>query len=309
MRISRRGVVGAIAALLLLATAAACGDSGDDTGSAEEPSSKGSIIVASVNFSESDILANMYKGVLEKAGYDVTFKSQLGAREVVFPALEEGEVDVTPEYVGNALLYKDPDAPNPGDPQAARQQLAELVKDDGISVLELSDAEDGDILVVTKATADKYILVKISDLANSAPGTFVMGGPPECDQRITCAKGLETIYGIRLKQFRPLDVGGPITKGALDKGEIDLARIFSADASIAEKGYVILQDDRFFQPSGKLVPLIRTEKLNDEVAAALNGVSAALTTEELIELNRKVSIDKDDAADVAEEWLQDNGLA
>ena len=309
MRINRRGVVGAIVALLLLVTAAACGDSGDDTaGTDTTAEAKGSVTVGSFNFSESVLLANLYAKVLEDAGYKTTLRANLGAREVVFPALEKGEIDVIPEYLGNALAFVAPDAAKPGDDvDATSAKLTDAVKAKNLSLLEPSKATDGDVIAVTKATADEHDLKKISDLAPVA-GQLVLGGPPECPTRITCGQGLEQIYGLKFKEFKALDTGGPITKGALEKGDVDVARLFSSDPSIKEKNFVVLDDDKFIQPAGNVVPLIRTDAVDEELTELLNKLSATLTTADLIEMNTQIDVEKEDADVVAQEYLEKKKL-
>jgi osmoprotectant transport system substrate-binding protein len=309
MRKNRRGVAGAIVALLLLVTAAACGDSGDDTASPDSTTeSKGSVTVGSFNFSESVLLANLYAKVLEDAGYQTTVRANLGAREVVFPALEKGEIDVVPEYLGNALAFAAPDAAKPGDDvDATVQKLTDAIKSKELSLLEPSKATDGDIIAVTKATAEKYSLKKISDLAPVA-GQLVLGGPPECPTRITCGLGLKQVYGLEFKDFKALDTGGPITKGALEKGDVQVARLFSSDVAIKKKEFVVLDDDKFIQPAGNVVPLIRTEAVDEDLTALLNKLSATLTTSDLIDMNEQIELDKEDADKVAEQYLKEKDL-
>ena len=309
MRKNRRGVAGAIVALLLLVTAAACGDSGDDTASTDSTTeSKGSVTVGSFNFSESLLLANLYAKVLEDGGYKTTVRGNLGAREVVFPALEKGEIDVVPEYLGNALAFVAPDAAKPGDDvDATVQKLTDAVKAKNLALLEPSGAADGDVIAVSKATADKHKLTKISDLAPVA-AQLVLGGPPECPTRITCGLGLDQVYGLKFKEFKALDTGGPITKGALEKGDVDVARLFSSDPSIKEKNFVVLEDDKFIQPAGNVVPLIRTEAVDEGVTELLNKLSETLTTDDLIDMNKRIDVDKEDADKVAEDYLVEKEL-
>jgi osmoprotectant transport system substrate-binding protein len=305
----RRGAVGAVVAIVLLFTAVACGDSGDDAKSSNTTTkAKGSLVIGSANFSENVLLANLYAKALEAKGYKTTVRANLGAREVIFPALEKGELDMIPEYLGNVLAFVDKDAPKPGDNvDATRTKLTDALKAKQLSVLEPSKATDGDVLVVTKATADKHSLKKISDLAPVAKD-LTLGGPPECPTRITCGLGLEQVYGLKLKGFKALDTGGPITKTALEKGDVDIARLFSADASIKEKNFVILDDDKFIQLAGNVVPVIRTSKVDEDITQVLNKVSSTLTTDDLIAMNKKIDVDKQDPDDVAKEYLVDKGI-
>jgi osmoprotectant transport system substrate-binding protein len=295
---------------VLLFTAVACGDdSGGGTKSSDTTTkAKGAVVVGSANFSENVLLANLYAKALEDAGYKTTVRANLGAREVIFPALEKGEIDMIPEYLGNVLAYVDKEAPKPGDDvDATVKKLTDALQPKQLSVLEPSEATDGDVLAVTKATADKYKLKKVSDLAQVTK-TLKLGGPSECETRLTCFKGLTDVYGLKNIQLEKLDTGGPITKAALEKGDVDVARLFSADSAIKEKGFVILDDDKLIQLAGNVVPVIRTSKVDDEITKILNKVSSTLTTDDLIAMNTKVDVDKQDADKVAEEYLTDKGL-
>jgi osmoprotectant transport system substrate-binding protein len=311
MRGTRRGAVGAIL-LVLAMVVGACG-SGDDSKDSKSNSStsstaakaKPAITITSANFSENEMLADMYGAVLAKAGYNVTYKLKLGAREVIQPALESGQVDFIPEYAGNYLSFIDKTVGS----LSVQDTLAKLrtaVGPKGLTVLDASDATDADAIAVTKAFAAKHSLTKISDLAK-VTDTLTLGGPPECETRITCKVGLEQVYGLKIK-FRSLDSDGPNTRAALDKGDVQLARVFTADADLKTKGYVVLEDDKHFQQAGNIVPVIRTTKLDDEARELINKVSAALTTDALIDLNKSVQVDKEDPKAAAEKFLKDKGL-
>ncbi len=155
-----------------------------------------SITVGSANFSEQEIVANMYALILQNNSAKVTTKFKLGSREVVAPALESGEIDVYPEYVGTYLTFLGGTPSSDLDKTVADLRAAAEPK--GITVLDPSPAEDINALVVTKATADKYHLVNISDLA-SVPDQLTMGGPPECPQRPYCILGFEQTYGLKFQ--------------------------------------------------------------------------------------------------------------
>jgi len=155
-----------------------------------------SITVGSANFSEQEIVANMYALILQNNSAKVTTKFKLGSREVVAPALENGDIDVYPEYVGSYLTFLGGTPSSDLDKTVADLRAAAEPK--GITVLDPSPAEDINALVVTKATADKYHLVNISDLA-SVPDQLTMGGPPECPQRPYCILGFEQTYGLKFQ--------------------------------------------------------------------------------------------------------------
>jgi osmoprotectant transport system substrate-binding protein len=158
----------------------------------------GTLKVGSTNFGEQEIVAEMYAQVLESAGAKVERKFKLGSREVVEPALEKGDIDVYPEYVGTYTLFLDKNASVPSDPIAAVAALNKLANPKGVTLLDPAPAEDRNGFVVTKATADKYKLSKMSDL-KTVPDTLAFGGPPECPQREFCAIGLTKTYGLTIK--------------------------------------------------------------------------------------------------------------
>jgi osmoprotectant transport system substrate-binding protein len=266
------------------------------------------VVVGSTNFTEQEIVANMYADVLAAAGYEVEERFQLGSREVVLPALESGDIDLYPEYVGTALEFLNGGAGQAtSDTDATTELLRAEFEERGVSVLEPAEAQDKNALVVTRETAEQYGLATVSDLQPVA-GELVLGGPPECPTRPLCLPGYEQTYGLDFAEFRPLDAGGPLTQTALDSGDIDVALMFSSQGVIAENDWVALEDDRGLQPAENLVPVIRTEVLTPEIEQLLAGVSAALTTEELTELNRLVDVEGEDPAVAAEQWLTEQEL-
>jgi osmoprotectant transport system substrate-binding protein len=313
MRLPRRGVTGAMFAVIAM-VAVACGSSGGGSKSTATTTgsttpTKVSITVASFNFGESEILANMYKDVLEKAGATVTLRDKLGSREVVEPALQSGQIDLVPEYVGTVLEFLNKNAGEASsDLNATAAKLTTRMTALGITVLNPSPAADQNAFAVSKATADKDRLVNTSDLAPFA-AQMTLGGPPECPTRPFCQAGLEKTYGLKFKAFKALDAGGPLTKTALANGQIDVGLVFSSDGGIAAKNLVVLVDDKHLQTVDNILPVIRNDKATDAVKSALNALSAKLTTDALIQLNKMVDVDKADPSAVAMTWLQQNGLA
>jgi osmoprotectant transport system substrate-binding protein len=318
MRTNRRFVLGA--ALVAMAMfAAACGSGGDETpsstasgtgGQATSAAPKGPVIVGvSAAFAENQIVAEMYAQVLENAGFEVERSLDLGSREVSEPALESGQIDIKPEYLGSLLLYYDPDATASANANDNVAQLRQHLTDNGIGILNPSSANDTNVFVVTQATADEFSLAAVSDLAAVA-GDMTLGGPPECPERPFCIPGLEATYGVTFKEFKPLDVGGPLTVAALESGDVDVALLFSTDANIGAKGFVSLEDDGDLQQNESITPVVRQEILDTfpEIGDLLNSVSAVLDTETMITLNGKVQIDQEDPADVAQEFLTEQGL-
>jgi osmoprotectant transport system substrate-binding protein len=296
----------AFAAVALMASA--CGGDEDADGTAGDDIERGTVVVGSADFDENEIVAAMYTAVLEDAGYSVETNYAFGNRETYFAALESGELDLVPEYVGTAVEFLTGGAGEAtGDTQATTDRLRELVSDPGLEVLEPAEAENKNGLVVTQETADEHGLASVSDLEPVAD-ELSLGGPPECPERPLCILGLRDVYGIEFGSFQPLDVGGPVTVRALENGDIDVAVLFTTDESIGINDWVLLEDDQGLQPAENLAPVIRDEVVNDEIRDLLNAVSAELTTEELTELNRRVRFDGEDPADVAEDWLNEQGL-
>lgn len=317
MRATRRGAVGAIV-LALAVVAGACGSDDDSNAGSGNNSSgttgtsdttakaKAPITIGSATFSENEMLANMYGAVLADAGYPVTYKLKLGAREVVQPALEDGRIDFIPEYAGNYLSHLDKNAGSYSVEETVTK-LRALLEPKKITVLEPSPATDADAIAVTKDFATKNNLKTISDL-KKVTTRLTLGGPPECETRVTCLVGLQQVYGLTTLKFKALDADGPLTRAALDKGDVQLARVFTADADLKTKGYVVLEDDKHFQQDGSITPVVRTEKLDDEATELINKVSAALTTDELIDLNKSVQVDKEDPKAAAEAFLKSENL-
>ena len=300
---NRKRVVGA-ALMALALVAAACG-SGD--GAADVPDGP-TITVASFNFNESTIMAELYAQVLEANGYPVARKLNLGNREVVKPALESGEIGLVPEYVGTLLNFLEgtPTADSESTWQAAKAEFEKT----GVTLLAYAPAQDKNAYVVTAATAASLGVSSVSDL-QAVASTLVFGGPPECPEREACLKGLQEVYGLDFSEFKPLDSAGPLTVAALESGDIDVALLFSTQGIIEAKGFVVLDDDKGLNPAENLVPAIRVEIVDaygSDLVDLLDALSAKLTTEELTALNRRADVDQDDPADIARDWLTANGF-
>jgi osmoprotectant transport system substrate-binding protein len=271
------------------------------------PGGKPTVRVGSTSFTEQVILAELYAQALEANGYRVERRFNLGSREVVAPALESGQIDMYPEYLATYLTYvsKDPTKAST-DSQATYRNLQEALKAKNLAVLDFAQAIDANGFAVTSATAQRYNLAKLSDLARVGD-QLVLGGPPECPSRPFCQQGLEQTYGIRFKDFRALDVGGPLTVAALEGGQIDVAMLLTTSAVIQARGFVLLEDDKRLQLADNVAPVVREDLLNRAPAdfrTTINGVTAKLTTAELTGLNKMVEIDRMDAKDAAASWLK-----
>jgi osmoprotectant transport system substrate-binding protein len=277
------------------------------------------VVVASFNFPESTLVAEIYATALQAAGIPVRRELGLGPRELVQPALLGGLVDVVPEYLGTALASVhaagvppgDPGAVGvpPGDPAAARQALARALDGRGVRVLDPAEAQNQNGVVVARATAEHLGLSKVSDLAAHSSG-FVLGGPPECPERPYCLPGLEGVYGLRFGGFLPLDTEQQRAAALVD-GVVDAAVMFTSDGRLATGDLVLLADDRGLQPSENLVPVVSARALDrhgPRLAEVLDAVSARLTANGLRFLNWRVSMAGKDVATEARGWLERQSL-
>jgi osmoprotectant transport system substrate-binding protein len=269
------------------------------------------IRVAAFGFTESEILAELYSQALEAKGYPTDPVLNAGPRELVQPALAEGLIDVVPEYAGSALAFLTLGAlEGTSSVSETHDALTRVVKPTGVIALAPAAAQDANAIVVTQATADRFGLRDISDLAAVDTG-LVFGGPPECAQRRLCLVGLESVYELSFREFIPLDTGGPLTLQALRSGGIDVALLFTTDPAIVSERLVVLTDDRRLQPAENITPFLRREVLStygEGVVQTLDAVSALLTTSDLRTMIGRV-VEGSTARDVAASWLQEHRSA
>jgi len=292
--------------LLLVALLAAGCDRGPAPPPPEDPS-RPTIRLASFDFQESETLAELYGLALTQHGFPVEQVVQLGAREVVAPALEQSKVDMVPEYLGSALNFlNDRDRVATADPGLTHARLEQAFAPRGVSVLAFAPAQDRNGFAVTGDLARARGLEKISDLAPMA-SQMVIGGPPECPQRPLCLKGLQDIYNLHFARFEAMP-SRDVTAAALETGEIDVGMIDTTHPSLLRPGLDLVQlaDDRRLQPADNVVPVLRREILDaygPSLVRLLNAVSAQLTTAELTKLNLQVA-EGQPAAEAAAAWLR-----
>jgi len=295
-----------LAAALL--SVAACGDSGGDafsTGDSSKSADSSSITVGSADFPESALLAEIYAGALQAKGVKVEKKLNIGAREAYIPALQDGSIDLVPEYTGVLTQYFNKEA-KATDSDGVYSELKSSLPGT-LTVLEKSAAEDKDAVVMTKKKADELGVKAIPDLQGKSQD-LTFGGPPEWKTRPTGLPGLKKVYNLEFKSFRPLDAGGPLTVQALKNGQVDAADLFTTDPNIAANDFVVLDDPKSFFAAQNVVPLITKSKSNGTIEGALNAVSSKLDTETLAALLTEVVVDKKDADVVAKDFLGKNGL-
>ena len=297
----RKLAVGLITLVLLVA---GCDRDQAPARPSEDPR-RPTIQLASFDFPESELLAQLYGQALVEHGFPVEQVVQLGAREVVAPALEQGKVDMVPEYLGSALNFlNDRDRVATADPALTHARLEQAFAPRGVSVLAYAPAQDRNGFVVTGDMARRRGLEKLSDLVPMA-GQLSFGGPPECAQRALCLKGLEDVYKLRFKRFEAMP-SRSVTAAALQTGEIDVGMIDTTDPNLAKSDLIQLADDKRLQPADNVVPVVRRVVLDaygPPLVRLVNAVSAQLTTPELAKLNLQVA-DGRPAAEVAAGWLR-----
>ena len=294
-----------LAALLPMSACGGDPTSGGGTGDSSSPA----ITIGSANFPENQLLAEMYAQALEAKDVKVTRKFNIGARELYLKALKEGSVNMIPEYNGNFMAALSPNGEAPEGVTTTEQVNEALAKvlPSGLQVLESSPAEDKDTLTVTSDNAEKYSLKTIEDLKPVA-GKLVLGAGPEFKTRFQGVVGLKEVYGLNFKSFKSLDPGGPLTKAALKKDQIQVANIFSTDSSIQTDNLVVLDDTKNLFLAQNITPVLTKSKVKGDVESTVDAVSAALTTEDLTKYLTEVAVDKKSFASVAKEFIDANDL-
>lgn len=297
-------------ALALAATVlAACTSGPTPTGPTASPPAH-PVVIASFNFAESTLLAEIYAQSLEHAGVPVRREFDLGPRELVRPALQRGVIDLVPEYLGTALTSADPTASVEGVP--GTQVLAALRRVAArwqLSVLRPAAAEDQNGFAVTAPTAHRLRLRTLSDLARVAP-RLVLGGATECPKRPLCLPGLRRVYGIRFKDFAAYDDERQRAV-ALAQGVVDVEVTFTTDPQLLGGTVVLLRDDKSLQPVESVVPIVTTSavrRYGTRLTHALDAVSAQLDSRSLTFLNWRISVAGKDVATEAHSWLRRHGL-
>ena len=285
---------------------AACGSAESVGGNASTESSENgqtTLVVGSQDYYSNEIIAEAYAQALEGAGFTVDRQMRIGQREVYMPELEAGSIDVFPEYTGNLLQYLDQNA-TARSSQEVYDALATALPM-GLRALDQSPATDQDSYVVTSTFAAEHSVTSIGDLAGAGP--LVLGGNSELETRPYGPTGLSDLYGVSV-DFTPIeDSGGPLTVKALKDGDIQLANIYSSDPALAEGTLTVLEDPDGLFLASHVVPLA-SSRVNDDAAAVINRVSAAMDAEDLVEMNRASTVEQKSASQIAHDWLISEGL-
>jgi osmoprotectant transport system substrate-binding protein len=304
-----RTAAAGVAAVACLAVAA-CSSSGSGKASSSSnplaPTSTSSVVVGSANFPESELLAQIYTDALQGKGVKVTTKFNIGAREVYYPEVVKGAITIIPEYNG-ALLTTSVDPKSTAVSTAGVNAALTAKLPSSLEILNSASAQDKDSITVTQATATKYHLTSISDLTPVAKD-FVIGGPPEFETRADGIVGLKNIYGLTFKSFSPLDESGPITLAALTSGKVQAADVFTTTPQIITDHLVSLADPKNLFAAQNVTPLVYKKDVNSTIVSTLNAVSAALTTDALLQMNKALTIQHASYTEVASGFLAQEGL-
>lgn len=307
-------ITGALAvASLMLATACASDDVASDSDTADEASAdKGVVRISGQNFPEATLVASMYEQLLANAGYEPEVKL-VDTRDVYMQTFP-GDVDVVPEYVGSLVNFLNATANGPDAESMTTSDGAEtlinaqaLLDEQGIVALSPSSATDTNAFFVSKEYSEAEGVLDLSDLEGKS---VVLAAAPDCEGRPDCEGGLSEVYGIDITEILPLGYASDQTYQAVIKGEAQLGLTSTTDGTLESQGLVLLGDDKAIQPAQNLVPAVSKEFLdaNPDVADILSELMVALTTENLTEMNGKVSVDRAQPADVAKEFLEAEGL-
>jgi osmoprotectant transport system substrate-binding protein len=309
-------VLAGLLALSLLG--AACGDDDDDDAATDEDSSAAAvpdgpaISIGAQDFGESLILSEIYAGALTDAGYDASTTEVGGFRDLLFGAFESGDVNMAIDYVASELEFLNDGAGQAtSDVNTTLAALEPLLEPMGIVAGAPSEAVDTNAFVITQETSDSLDITTLSDLAEKG-ADLTLGAPPDCESNGFCIPGLLRVYGVDFTaNFTPLDFG--VIPDSLDEGAIDIGVVGSTDGRLADEstGWVLLEDDKGMFAADNVFPIVSQEVVDaygDDLITLLDEVSGALTTDDLIDMNKRYDVDREDADDIAADWLSDNGF-
>ncbi len=310
MRTSRWRVPIVALTLVLALVASACGEKKNDKGGGG--GGKGAAVrVAPQQFGESETLSQVYAQYLDAKGFKATVQRPSSAfRDGVYPALKKGSADLVIDYTGSAASYLDKKGKPSPDPDKTFERLQAAIKTAAPKLAALDyarKAEDKNAFVVTKDFATKNNLEKVSDV-KAIEDQVVFGGSPQCPERTDCLIGYKTVYGLKFKQAKTVTYGPPLVAG-LKSGDLQAVQYQTTGPEIAAGDLKILEEDKGIFSADNVVPVI-TKKLagNDDLTKAIDELTKKITTKDLTDWNVRTDLKKDEAKDVASQWLKDKGL-
>jgi osmoprotectant transport system substrate-binding protein len=314
-----RRILSILPAAAIAVTLAACGSSssgGTPAPSGSSPgTASGSLTVGAAGFTESNVLAQMYADLLDKAGFDVSVK-QVSSSEIFQSSLEKGKIAVVPEYAATyadslQTLETGTQTPNAASPSLAKtvKNLKKYETKRGLANLDPSKAVDQNAFAVTKTFADAHHLTTLSDLGTSGV-SVKLGAPAECSSRPFCQPGLEQTYGIKISGLQPFDFDSLQVKQAIKTDKVQLGEVSTTDATLPQLGLVVLTDDKNLQNADNLIPIVNADQLSKhpEIATAINPLASVLTTADLGNLDKQIDGERQTVEDVAKNYLTSKGL-
>ncbi|WP_159614757.1 ABC transporter substrate-binding protein [Glutamicibacter sp. JC586] len=295
--------VARVAAVVAAGSLALAGCSSSDplaTQSSSEKSGSEKVVVGSQAYYSNEIVAEIYAQALENSGLEVERQFNIGQRDAYMPQLENGSINVFPEYTGNLLQFFKEDTKARSSEDVYKELEKELP--DSLAVLDEAQASDQDSYTVTSKFAQENNLESIEDLAN-VKDQLTLGGPPELAERPYGPKGLESTYGVKTE----FSATGDTTVEDLVAGTVNVANVFTADPRIKTEDLVVLEDPKSLFLASNVVPVVTADQ-SSKLGEVLNPVSEKLTAQDLIDLNVQSTVDKKSAADIAKSWLSEQGL-
>jgi len=298
--------------LALLVSACTTGGGSNSPSAANSQAAKPTVIIGSADFYESALVGEIYAQALEAKGFTVQRKLNLGKRTLTNQALQSGQLNLMPEYIGSEAAELKATAS--GDPQATFDALKTALDPLGLTALNFAPGADQNGFVVRKETADQFSLKTLSDAAKVAT-QLKWGLPPECSKNPSCGKALKDAYGIDIAasgfQWVKLAPCSSAMAVALNTKNVDVAELCTTQPDIARFNFVLLTDDKQSQGADNMAPVLTKALLTAggaDLSDTFNAISAKLTTDALTQMGVKVDVEKAKIADVAKQFLTDNSL-
>jgi osmoprotectant transport system substrate-binding protein len=272
---------------------------------------KVSLTIGSKNFPEQEILGEIYTQALAAAGYKAKSDLSLGSETVALKTLKQGQISGYPEYASTALTSFFGLEPEevPSDATEAWEKANAEFEKEGLTAFEPTPFASANAVGLLKSTAEKYNLKTISDLEGVSEKLSLYGSP-ECRQRIDCLAGLEKLYGLKFKEFKPVDIS--LRYKVLEQGQADLSILFTTDPQLAAESekFVILEDDKKVFPSGNVI-FVTSQKVAEEAGPdyekTILNVQKGLTLEVMQELDARVELEKETPKAAATAYLEGAG--
>jgi osmoprotectant transport system substrate-binding protein len=308
-------------AVLSIFAISACGGDDDDDGGGSSSSQNGggetsdmpgkgkpAVTLGTKDFTEEFVLGELYAQALEAKGYKVNLKKNIGSTEIIDKSLTSGQIDGYPEYLGVSVAVTFGKDIVPKSADQTYNLAKKLYEERGQTISEQTPFFDVDAIATTKKFADQNGLKTVADLKKL--DSFTVGARPEFRDRFQGLKGMQSEYGLKNAQFKQLALG--IQYQALDSGDVDSANVFSTDAQLASGKYTVLEDPKGIFGYQHVAMVMDQDKLKalggQQFFDVINEVSALLTNDAMISMNKAVALDKQPEAEVAKKFLQANGI-